>query len=68
MTFWQSTTDSAAALGSPVGRPPFKVAPYGAKGDVNGAWEEEADEETKELDEDFAPLVSPSKSQPSSMS
>ena len=51
-----------------MGRPPYKVAPYGSKGDINGAWEEEADEDTKELDEDFAPLVSTSKSQPPSQS
>jgi hypothetical protein len=45
-------------LGSPVGRPPFKVLPYGAVGEGCGAWEDSDDAASDELDEDFVPRVS----------
>lgn len=41
-------------LGSPVGRPPFKVLPYGAV----GASEDSDNAASDELDEDFVPRVS----------
>jgi hypothetical protein len=45
-------------LGSPVGRPRFKVLPYGAVGEGCGAWEDSDDAASDELDEDFVPKVS----------
>jgi hypothetical protein len=45
-------------IGSPVGRPPFKVLPYGAIDEGCGAWEDSDDAASDELDEDFVPRVS----------
>jgi hypothetical protein len=45
-------------LGSPVGRPPFKVLPYGAADEGCGAWEDSDGAASDESDEDFIPRVS----------
>jgi hypothetical protein len=45
-------------LGSPVGRPPFKVLPYGAVSEGCGAWEDSDDAASDELEEDFVSGVS----------
>jgi hypothetical protein len=45
-------------LGSPVGRPPFKVLPDGAGGEGYGASEDSDNAASDELDEDFVPRVS----------
>jgi hypothetical protein len=45
-------------IGSPVGRPPFKVLPYGGVSEGRGAWEDSNDTASDELDEDFVPRVS----------
>jgi hypothetical protein len=45
-------------IGSPVGRPPFKVLPYGAVSEGCGAWEDSDDAASDESDEGPVPRVS----------
>jgi hypothetical protein len=57
MSVTNVTLITLVGVGSPVGRPPFKVLPYGAVGEGCGAWEDSDDAASDELDEDFVPMV-----------
>ena len=51
-------TTSLPDLGAPVGRPHYRVVPYGSGGNGNGAWDESDGSSSEDMDEDFIPMVS----------